>query len=121
MFMKAPLTSKEAMMRSPGSMSAMVSWRKMASCGDRPGMAPQRYVGMWRSRWGRMRRGRMVQTILTSVTAQTMGRQLSGLAQSPFLYRGRTRFAQSGKRGVCPVTMSQRRWARMRKRWAGRW
>ena len=28
---------------------------------------------------------RMVQAILTSVTAQTMGRQLSGFAQSPFL------------------------------------
>ena len=28
-------------MRSTGSMSAMVSWRKMASCGDRPGMAPR--------------------------------------------------------------------------------
>ena len=63
----------------------MVSWRKMASCGDRPGMASQRLAGMWGSRWGRMRRRRMVQTILTSVTAQTIGRQLSGLAQSPFL------------------------------------
>ena len=72
-------------MRSTGSMSAMVSWRKMASCGDRPGMAPQRLAGMWGSKWGRMRRRRTVQTILTSVTAQTMGRQLSGLAQSPFL------------------------------------
>ena len=46
---------------------------------------PQRLAGMWGSRWGRMRRRRMVQTILTSVTAQTMGRQLSGFAQSPFL------------------------------------
>ena len=66
-------------------MSAMVSRRKMASCGDRPGMAPQRLAGMWDSRWGRMQRRRMVQTIFTSVTAQTMGRQLSGFAQSPFL------------------------------------
>ena len=48
-------------------------------------MAPQRLAGMWGSRWGRMRHRRMVQTILTSVTAQTMGRQLSGFAQSPFL------------------------------------
>ena len=49
MFGKAPVTSREAMMRSTWSMSAMVSWRKMASCGDRPGMAPQRsggYVGV---------------------------------------------------------------------------
>ena len=72
-------------MRSNGSMLAMVSWRKMTSCGDRPGMALQRLAGMWGSRWGRMRRRRRVQTILTSVTAQTMGHQLSGLAQSPFL------------------------------------
>ena len=48
-------------------------------------MAPRRLAGMWGSRWARMRRSRMVQTILTSVTAQTMGRQLSGFAQSPFL------------------------------------
>ena len=121
MFGKAPLTSGEAVMRSNGSLSAMVSWRKMASCGDRPGMAPQRLAGMWGSGWGRTRRRRMVQTILTSVTAKTMAPQLSGLAQSLFLYRGRTTFAQSGGRGVCPVTMSQRRWARMRRRWAGRW
>ena len=40
------------------------------------------YVGV---QVGRMRRRRMVQTILTSVTAQTMGHQLSGFAQSPFL------------------------------------
>ena len=49
------------------------------------GMAPQRLAGMPGSRWGRMRRRRMVQMILTSVTAQTMGRQLSGFAQSAFL------------------------------------
>ena len=85
MFGKAPLTSREAMMRSAGSMSAIVSWRKMALCGARPRMAPQRLAGMWGSRGGRMRRRRMVRTILTSVTAQTMGRQLSGFAQSPFL------------------------------------
>ena len=46
---------------------------------------PQGLAGMWGSSRGRMRRRRMVQTILTSVTAQTMGRQLSGFAQSPFL------------------------------------
>ena len=72
-------------MRSTGSMSAMVSWRKMASFGDQHGMAPQTLAGMWGSRWGRMRRRRMVQTILTSVTAQTTGRQLSGFGQSPLL------------------------------------
>ena len=49
MFRKAPSTSREVMMRSTGSMSAMVSWRKMASCGVRPGMAPPEagwYVGV---------------------------------------------------------------------------
>ena len=85
MFGKASSDSREAMMRSTGSMSAMVSWRKMAPCGDRPGMPPERLAGMWGSRWGRMRRRRTVQTILTSVTPHTMGRQLSGLARSPFL------------------------------------
>ena len=36
-------------MRSTWSMCAMVSWRKMASCGDRHGMAPSEagwYVGV---------------------------------------------------------------------------
>ena len=76
------------MMRSTGSMSAMVSLRKMASCADRPGMAPQRLACMWGSRSGLMRRRRMIQTILTSVTAQTRGRQLSRLAQSLFCSGG---------------------------------
>ena len=58
---------------------------EMASCGDRPGMAPPRLAGMLGSRWRQMRRRRTVQTIWTSVTVQTMGRQLSGLAQSRFL------------------------------------
>ena len=47
MFGKALLASREAMMRSTGSMSAMVSWRKMASCGDRPGMAPRGLLVCW--------------------------------------------------------------------------
>ena len=58
-------------------------------------MAPQRLAGMWGSRWGRMRRRRMVQTILTSVTAQTMGRQLSGVHPVPFFVEGAD--------NVCPV------------------
>ena len=62
MFGKAPLTSREVMMRSTGSMWAMVSWRKMASCGDRPGMAPQRLAlldlrALFES-WVRLGRGR---------------------------------------------------------------
>ena len=42
-----------------------------------------------------MRRRRMVQTILTSVPAHTVGRQLSGLGQSPFFVEG--------AENVCPV------------------
>ena len=63
-------------MRSTGSLSARVSWRKMALSLDEPGIAPQRLAGMWGSRWGQMPHRRRVQTILTSVTAQTMGHQL---------------------------------------------
>ena len=33
MLEKAPLMSREAMMRSTESMCVMVSWRKMAACG----------------------------------------------------------------------------------------
>ena len=84
-FRKAPLTSREAMMRSTTCTSVTVSWKKMAPCGEHPGIAPQRLAGMWGSRWGRMRRRMMVQTMLTSVTPHTMGRQLSRLARSPFL------------------------------------
>ena len=53
--------------------------------GTGSGWPPRGWLVCGVSRWGRMRRRRMVQTILTSVTAQTMGRQLSGFAQSPFL------------------------------------
>ena len=37
---KGPLAFREAMMRSTGSMSVTVSWRKMAWCRDLPGVAP---------------------------------------------------------------------------------
>ena len=39
----------------------------------------------------------------------------------PLFVEGADNFAQAGSRGVCPVMMSQRRWARMRRRWAGKW
>ena len=39
----------------------------------------------------------------------------------PFFVEGADNVCQSGGRGVRPVTMSQRRWARTRRRWAGRW
>ena len=44
---KAPLmTLREAMMWSTGSMSAIMSWTKMASCVDRPRIPPQELAGM---------------------------------------------------------------------------
>ena len=112
MFGKAPLTSREVMMRSTGSLFVTVCWRKMAWCGDQPGIAPQRLAGMPE---------RTVRTILNSMTAHTMGRQLSGLAQFPFLQRGRKTLAQSVARRACPVTTFHRRSARGRRRYAGRW
>ena len=82
---------------------------------DRPEIAFLRLAGMRVSEWGQMPHRRMVRTILTSVTAHTLGCQLSRLAQSPFLERGRTTLAQFGGRGVCPVTMSHGRWSRRRR------
>ena len=83
MFGKATLMSKEVLIRSGGYMSATVSCSP--SCRDRPRIALQRLADMWGSRWGRRRRRRVVQTILSSVTAQTVGRHLSGMAHGPFL------------------------------------
>ena len=77
-------------MRPNGSMSAMVSWRKMASCEDRPGMATQKLAGMWGSRWGWIRRRRMVQTILTSYGAPVVR-----VCPVPFFVEG--------AENVCPV------------------
>ena len=44
-----------------------------------------------------------------SQVAHTIGRQLSGSAQSPFLYKGCTRFAHSGGIGVFPMATSHKR------------
>ena len=66
-------------------MSSAVSWRKMASCGDLPAMAPHMLAGTWAKTAGAMRPRMSVHTSLTSVVAQTMGRQFPGCAQSPFL------------------------------------
>ena len=102
MFGKAPLTSREAMMRSTGSMSAMVSWRKIASCEDLPWMAPQRLAGIWGSRWGRMRRGRTVQTILTSVMHRLWGASCPGWPSPPFCRGGGQRLPSLVVAGFAP-------------------
>ena len=95
MFGKAPLTSREALMRSIGSMSAMVSWRKMAPCRDRPGMAAQRLAGMWGSRWGRMRRRRMVQRISYLRDCTDYGAPVVRVCPVPFVV--------GGADNACPV------------------
>ena len=69
-------------------------------------MAPQMLAGMWRKTAGAMRPWISFHTSLTLVVAHTMGRQYPSCAQSPFLQRGWTRLAHSGRRSVVPVTMS---------------
>ena len=68
-------------------MSSAVSWRKMASWGDLPAMAPHMLAGTWAKTDGVMRPRMSVHTSLTSVVAQTMGRQFSA-APSPPSCRG---------------------------------
>ena len=68
-----------------GFMSSAVPWRKMASWGDLPAMAPHMLAGMWPKTAGVMQPRMSVHPSLTSVVAQTMGRQFPGCAQSPYL------------------------------------
>ena len=82
---KAPLTSREVMMRLIGSMSTTASCINMASSGDLPGMAPHMVGGPARYTAGATRLRMSIHMSLASVVAQTMGLQLSGFAQSPFL------------------------------------
>ena len=48
-------------------------------------MAPHMLAGTWANTAGEMRPRRSVHTSLTSVVAQTSGRQFQGCAQSRFL------------------------------------
>ena len=93
---KAPLKSRDVMMRLIGTMSTTWSCIHMASNGDLPGMAPLIVGGIARYTTGATRLRMRIHMRLASVVAHTMGLHLSGLAQSPFLYSGCTRFAQSG-------------------------
>ena len=45
---------------------------------------------------------------VASMVAHTLGLQLSGFAQLPFMYSGCTRFAQSGGTSVFPMAISRR-------------
>ena len=68
----------------------------MATWEDLLAMASHMLAGTWAKTAGAMRPSMSVHTSLTSVVAQTMGRQFPGCAQSPFLWRGWTRLAHSG-------------------------
>ena len=111
-FGKAPLTSRDLMMRLIGSMSTTASCKNMASNGDIPGMAPHIEGGTARYTARATRLRMSIHMSLASVVAHTMGLQLSRFVQSPFLYSGCTRFAQSSGTSVLPMVISHRRAAK---------
>ena len=116
---KAPLTSRDVMMRLIGSMSTTASCINMASNGDLPGMAPHIVGGIARSTTGAICLRMSIHMSLASVVAHTMGLQLSGFAQLPFIYSGCTRFAQWGGTSVFLTAISHRRAARCLFRFSG--
>ena len=99
--------------------STTVSCIKMASSDERPGIAPHIVGGMARYTTGATRFRMSIQMSFPSVGAHTMGLQLSGFAQSPLLYNGCTKVAQSGSVSFLPMAMSQRRAVRCRFRLSG--
>ena len=109
---KAPLTSRDVMMRLIGSITTAASCINMASNGDLPGMAPDIVGGTARYTAGANRLRMSIHMSLAYVVAQPTGLQLSGFAQSPFLYSGCTRFAQSAGTSVFPMAISHRRAAK---------
>ena len=109
---KAPLTSRDVMMRLIGSMSTTVSCINMASSANLPGMAPHILGGTARYTAGATRLRMSIQMSLAFVVAHTMGLQLSGFIQLPFLYSACTSFAQSGGNSVFPMAISHRRAAK---------
>ena len=100
------------MMRLMGSISTTASCIKMASSGERLDIAPHIVAGMARYTTGATHFRMSIQMSFASVVAHMMGLQLSGFAQVPFLYKGCTRFAQSGGMSALPMAMSQRHAAR---------
>ena len=93
---KAPLSSRDVMMRLIGSMSTTASCINMASSGSLPGMARLVLGGTPQYTAGASRLRMSIQMSSASVVAHTMGLQLSGFAQSPFLYSGCTKFCLIG-------------------------
>ena len=116
---KAPLTYRDVMMRLIGSTSTTASCIHMASSGELPGMAPHIVGGTAGYSAGATRLSMSIQISSASVVAHTMGLQLSGFAQSPFMYGGCTRFAQSGGASVFPMAISHRRAAKCLFRFRG--
>ena len=82
---KAPLTSRDVMMRLMGSMSTTASCINMASNGDLHGMAPHMVGGTARYTVGATCLRMSIHMSLASVVAHPMGLESSGFAQSPFL------------------------------------
>ena len=97
------------MMRLMGSISSTASCINMASSGERPGIAPHIVGGMAWYTTVATRFTMSIQMGFASVVAHRMVLQLSGFAQSPLLYKGCTRFAQSCGMSALPVAMSERR------------
>ena len=116
---KAPLTSRDVMMRLIGSMSTTASCINMASSGDLPGMAPHIVGGTARYSARATCLRTSIQMSLASVVAHTMRLQLSGFAQLPFLYSGCTKVAQSGATSVFPMAISHRHAAKCLFRFSG--
>ena len=115
----APLTSRDMMMKLTGFISTTASCMKMASSGERPRIALHIVGGKAPYTTGATRFMMSIQMSFASVVAHTMVLQLSGFAQSPFLYKGRPRFAQSGGMSAPPMALFQRRAARCLFRWSG--
>ena len=78
---KAPLTSRDVMMRLIGSMSTTVYCINMASNGDLSGMASPIVGAIARYTAGATRLRMSIHMSLASVVAHSMGLQLSGFAQ----------------------------------------
>ena len=116
---KAPMTFRHVMMRLIGSMSTKASCINMASNGELRRMAPHIVGNIARYTAGATRLRMSIHMSLASVVAHTMGLQLSGFAQSPFLYSGCNRFAQSGGTSVFPMAIFYRRTAKCLFRLSG--
>ena len=83
-------------------MSVLMSWRKRASWGDLPARVLHMLAGTWAKSAGASWPRISVDSSLSSVVPHAMGRQFPHCAQSPFLEKGWTMLAYSGRMGVAP-------------------